>query len=189
MKLPIFPLPVYLLPGGITRLRIFEQRYLNMVRDVNNSGGFAIRYSQQNNKGLLANWASWVNIVDFDKEADGVLSIDVMCEKIVSIDSFSISSDKLMRAEVREQPHWEDQTPTKISQDLVIQLKYFFSQNLHFNELYKEKFFDDAFWVCRRWLELIPINFEQKEHFIQEMTFNQTVEFIQSILLINNEVK
>ncbi len=31
VNLPIFPLPVFLLPKGVTRLRIFEERYLKMV--------------------------------------------------------------------------------------------------------------------------------------------------------------
>ena len=31
IELPLFPLSIFLLPGGITRLRIFEPRYLKMV--------------------------------------------------------------------------------------------------------------------------------------------------------------
>jgi len=40
VTLPIFPLPVFLLPGGVTKLRIFEPRYLKMVSTASSGQGF-----------------------------------------------------------------------------------------------------------------------------------------------------
>ena len=38
-ELPLFPLSTVLLPGGRLDLRIFERRYLDMVRDCSRGGG------------------------------------------------------------------------------------------------------------------------------------------------------
>ena len=41
MRLPLFPLNVYLLPGGILPLRLFEPRYLRML-SLSQAHGFAL---------------------------------------------------------------------------------------------------------------------------------------------------
>ena len=43
MKRAIFPLPVFILPEGATKLRIFEQRYLDMVKEAaKDNTGFVV---------------------------------------------------------------------------------------------------------------------------------------------------
>ena len=81
MNIPIFPLSIYLLPQGITRLRIFEQRYLNMVKNVHKTNGFVISYYQDSPnldiESKISAWGSWVEIVNFMQGDDGILVIDV----------------------------------------------------------------------------------------------------------------
>ena len=42
-EIPVFPLRAVLFPGGFLPLRIFEQRYLTMIRDcARNDSGFGV---------------------------------------------------------------------------------------------------------------------------------------------------
>lgn len=186
MILPVFPLPIYLLPGGITRLRIFEQRYLKMVRNVNKTNGFVIIYNKGETNEI--NWGSWVEIIDFNQQDDGVLTIDVKCRSLVDIDSGAMTenSDKLMMAPVKNKEHWGNISTADTSEILTQQLTQFFFHNPSFNDLYKTKHLNDPLWVCRRWLELVPVNIFHKQYFVEGMTFTKAVGFLES-LFINND--
>ncbi len=190
MKLPIFPLPIYLLPNGITRLRIFEQRYLNMVRDIKNTNGFAISYSTGKPNEVLPTWASKVELVDFDMTDDGVLIIDVKCTHLVNIDELEYDDNKLLVANVSTKSHWsssvninDNALPALLNQPL----KAVFAQNKILNDLYKETFFDDALWVCSRWLELMPVSFQHKSHFTSPDSFEEALQFIETVLISNQD--
>lgn len=190
MKLPIFPLPIYLLPNGITQLRIFEQRYLNMVRDIKNTNGFAISYSTGKSNEMLPTWASKVEIVDFDMTDDGVLIIDVRCTHLVNIEDAQYDENKLLTATVSPKLHWS--SATDVSNDVLPEvlnqpLKKIFSQNTELNSIYKETFFDDPLWVCSRWLELIPVSFQHKSHFTSPDSFDEALQFIETILTNNQD--
>jgi len=80
-SLPLFPLPVVLFPRARTRLRIFEQRYLDMTRDCAASGsGFGIVHVQPASDGRPARHAAIGTeavIEDFTTLEDGLLGIDV----------------------------------------------------------------------------------------------------------------
>ena len=70
-NLPIFPLSVFLLPEGMTKLRIFEPRYLKMVSIASKGQGFVI-WAKGDNKSISDSpWGSWVEIINFDKAEDG----------------------------------------------------------------------------------------------------------------------
>lgn len=91
--LPIFPLPVFLLPNGITRLRIFEPRYLKLVKIASTEQGFIILLQSEKPETTDITWGSWVEIINFDSGEDGVLEIDVKCKslvKILSINNLSL---------------------------------------------------------------------------------------------------
>lgn len=190
MKLPIFPLPIFLLPQGITRLRIFEQRYLNMIRDINKTQGFVIRYNSSQTGFIKPDWGSLVNIVDFDHGDDGVLTIDVKCEALVELTNYHHNSEQLLFADAQIKRHWsqelaqdKDQNQSEhLDNELSQQLEYFFRKNDAFNYLYQEKFFQDEIWVCCRWLELLPVTFQNKQLFVENNTFTLATKFIESIL-------
>lgn len=202
MKLPIFPLPIFLLPGGITRLRIFEQRYLNMVRNAEKTKGFAIRYYSSSKSFLAPNWASWVEIIDFDMKSDGVLMIDVKCHSLVTILETERNHENLLLATISEKNHWlsdinldglkadiiSDMTmATKITL-LTEQLSWFFNRNPEFDKLYQDKNYQDPYWVCCRWLELLPVNFADKALFVEPSSFPAAIQFIDNILSLKSDL-
>lgn len=185
MKLPLFTLPIYLLPGGMTRLRIFEQRYLNMVKNSSKTNGFAIRYSKSNEMNNEANWASWVEIIDFNTSDDGILTIDVQCKSLVMIDSTALNHDELLIGEVSPKEYWSDVDAYPDAQQLREQLKLFFQKNNMFEHLYIQTYFDQSSWVCSRWLELIPVSFDNKEQFLKPDSFHQAVKFLNTIIKVD----
>lgn len=117
LTLPVFPLPIFLLPGGAVRLRVFEPRYLKMVKIASQEKGFVVWLNENKTKpGHSSNpsninstcWGSWVDIVNFDLGDDGVLEIDVKCHRLVELTSFEKDNDNLIFSTVGELNHWTE---------------------------------------------------------------------------------
>ncbi len=180
MILPIFPLPIFLLPCGITQLRIFEQRYLTMVKNSQKTRGFVIAYQDKNHS--LASWGSWVEIVDFDADDKGMLNINVQCKQLVSIDDAYRQEDGLLLAHVNDLPHWS-QTDVSTNCDLLRQeLINLFSSHDVLADLYQSPDFDEDAWVVARWIELLPLDFNSKAHFVNANSYETAVTFLSSVL-------
>ncbi len=79
-RIPLFPLPMVLFPGALMPLRIFEQRYLDMVREcTRNNSGFGVIRLEQNKDQPRAQHAAIgteAQIEDFSTLDDGLLGID-----------------------------------------------------------------------------------------------------------------
>ena len=79
MRLPLFPLNVYLLPGGILPLRLFEPRYLRML-SLSQAHGFGLcllgTRREDGQMPLLA-LGTRVEVTDFNQLDDGTLGITV----------------------------------------------------------------------------------------------------------------
>ncbi|WDE10161.1 LON peptidase substrate-binding domain-containing protein [Thalassomonas haliotis] len=180
MKIPIFPLPVYLLPGGITQLRIFEQRYLNMVKNVGNTQGFVIAYVLDDAR--MSKWGSWVDIIDFDSDEEGLLNITVKCKSLVSISDTSKQADRLLCGTVTPMEHWQASTDRQDCHFLQQQLKWLFNEYEALQQLYQSCYFERDDWVCARWLELLPVKFEDKSFFADKDSFLAAVAFLNVIL-------
>lgn len=184
MKLPLFPLPIFLLPQGVTRLRIFEARYLKMVKIAAANNGFLIRLSYKENRDIT--WASWVDIINFDQGDDGILQIDVKCKSLVSITNVEQDKDKLDYAHVQPKQHWQPHQHDNISRYLSSSLKIVFADNTELSTIYDNNFVDEANWVIARWLEILPIKLLTKNNFADEASFDKAKEFLHSILTINS---
>jgi Lon protease-like protein len=186
VNLPIFPLPVFLLPGGITKLRIFEPRYLKMVSIASSGQGFVICL---NTKNIDANnnventlWGSWVDIINFDQGDDGVLEIDVKCKSLVVINTIEQDSDNLHFGDVSYIKHWSEMITDKASGELSTSLACVFEDNDGLNDLYPQKILDDSHWVLARWLEILPIDLSVKNDFVINHNFKEAKVFVESII-------
>ena len=60
MQLGVFPLPIILFPNGITRLRIFEPRYVRLVKQAAAGDGFALSVYMPNTEFNSSKIAAWV---------------------------------------------------------------------------------------------------------------------------------
>ncbi|WP_157829148.1 LON peptidase substrate-binding domain-containing protein [Colwellia sp. 75C3] len=186
VTLPIFPLPVFLLPEGVTKLRIFEPRYLKMMSIASSNQGFVIWLNDTSinadDKGENMQWGSWVDIINFDQGDDGILEIDVKCKSLVVINSVEQDNDNLHFGDVSYIKHWSDMSTDKATSELSTSLESIFAQNEALNALYPEKLFNDSHWVLARWLEILPIELGVKNDFVVNHNFQKAKLFVESII-------
>jgi Lon protease-like protein len=192
-NLPIFPLPVFLLPGGITRLRIFEQRYLKMIQIASKGSGFVIVSNRTNStkESTVATpddeWGSWVDIINFDQGDDGVLEVDVKCKNLVQLLSIDKDEDNLHFGDVKISSHWSQSDMKTDNIPLFHSLVSVFEQSPLLENLYKDDMTANTQWVIARWLEILPINLEVKTLFSKGDSFQTAQEFVRSIVLSNKK--
>ena len=108
LELAVFPLPIFLLPGGRQRLRIFEPKYLAMVAHAAQGDGFIIATQDSTNSEHLSSWGTKVSIVDFNMSDDQILEIDVEGQQLVQLHGPFRDDDDLIKSQFRLLPHWPD---------------------------------------------------------------------------------
>jgi Lon protease-like protein len=184
VNLPIFPLPVFLLSKGVTRLRIFEKRYLKMVAHAMKNDGFIVLpYDKAEKVGDIPT-GSWVEIVNFDQSEDGLLLIDVQCKCLVDIYAMTQDKDKLHHGDVSVKAHWSDSGEDGTVDELADSLSKAFDDNPELTALYRQSDFSQDSWVIARWLELLPVSIDKKRLFAEPDSLNSAKEFLQNIILV-----
>jgi Lon protease-like protein len=169
---PLFPLNTVLFPGGPLPLRIFETRYVDMVRHCMRErcpfGVVLIQAGSEVGKG--ANEASAIGttarIVDFNALPDGLLGITCIGERKFTVSKHWQKDDGLHVGEVEfalpEEPidlpgeyHHLGELLRKVLPEL--------------GDLYATvpKHFSDASWVGCRLAEILPIALSEKQYCLE----------------------
>jgi len=113
VDLPLFPLSAVLVPGGRMPLRIFERRYLDLVRDCMRGGEpFGVvwirRGSEVARQGLpgpeLGAYGTTALIVDWDQLPEGLLGITIQGGDRFDLETTSARSDGLLVGRVTPRP-------------------------------------------------------------------------------------
>lgn len=114
MKLPLFPLGSVLFPGGRMALRVFEPRYVDLVRDsLKQNAPFGIVRIREGREVVqpgaepmprLAQIGTFARIVDWDATANGMLGIIVAGEAKFRLLSTEQRPNYLIVAEVEPLP-------------------------------------------------------------------------------------
>jgi len=184
MQLGVFPLPVFLLPGGVTRLRIFEPRYIRLVKEAIDETGFALTLYQPQLPFQTFPVGAWVKISDFTQLDDGLLGVTVVAEALVSLSKLDTEQDELRVANARPLAHWPRITspPEDLARVAAI-LSNMFDEYNELTELYPQPHFQDAGWVCARLLELLPLSLEEKTEFYQSDSFPAAWQLLQQVIL------
>jgi Lon protease-like protein len=85
MKIPLFPLGTVLFPGGPLPLRIFEQRYLDMIssclKNDSRFGVLLIRTGKETGDATTHSVGTLARIVDWYQGSDGLLGITAIGEE------------------------------------------------------------------------------------------------------------
>ncbi len=98
-RLPLFPLSSVLFPGGLIGLRIFESRYLDMVKErlrVNEGFGIVANVSEQAHA-LIGTEAI---IIDFSTLEDGLLGLKCRGHRRFRVHQTKAQADGLLVGEV-----------------------------------------------------------------------------------------
>jgi len=170
--IPLFPLSAVLFPGGPLNLRIFERRYLDLVRDCSRSGsGFGVCLILEGREvgepALPAAIGTLARITDFCTLPDGLLGISAEGGERFQVASTRVRSDGLMHGEVR---FWPDEPIVAIPPEhglLATILERLVEQIGGMLAKVERARFDDASWVGFRLAELLPLAQPEKQHLLQ----------------------
>ncbi|NND89286.1 MAG: peptidase S16 [Granulosicoccus sp.] len=171
MQLPLFPLTSIVLPGGLMPLRLFERRYIDMVKDCfKNETGFGICLIKRGRESGEVSEpyprGTRVSIVDFDQGSDGLLHITARGEEEFRLLTYASTDAGLLIGEVEPLPRRPATTMEPeyelLSQKLDLILSY-----LETDIRFEEKHLDDADWICHRLLEVLPLTAEAKFELLQ----------------------
>ena len=175
---PIFPLSTVLFPGGVVPLRIFEARYLDMVRDCMQQGsGFGVcliirgrevgQAADHEEIGCMARIAEW------EMEQLGLLQIRTIGTHRFRILARNVQKNGLVRADV--QPIADDPKigpPTDLAacallaQRLVEDLQS--RDDPPIRRMVEPPFaFDSAAWVSNRLCEFLPIPMKARQKLME----------------------
>ncbi|HUA88253.1 MAG TPA: LON peptidase substrate-binding domain-containing protein [Steroidobacteraceae bacterium] len=172
VTLPLFPLHTVLFPQGPLGLRIFEPRYLDMVRRCTRQGGSFVVVTilegqEAGAAARIANFGTQARIVDFDPLPDGLLGISCLGGQRARVLRFWQQSDGLNLGEVElvEAPP-ASALPAEL-QDLADLLRAVLPK-LGDPYAQLETRYEDAGWVADRWAEVLPLSALQKLVLLEE---------------------
>jgi len=170
VTIPLFPLHTVLFPGGPLPLRIFEQRYIEMVRDsIKNDSGIGICLIRDGSEvgeaattyeiGTLSKISYW------HRRADGLLGVTVTGEQRFRILSCEVADNQLTLAEVELIANEAAEPLPEAYQPLADRLRDIVEELGHpFITL--EKRYDSADWVGARLTELSNLSLANKQQLL-----------------------
>ena len=169
-QIPMFPLKSIVLPGGLFPLRIFERRYINMVKNcLKNETGFCITLVRaESDNGYITNiynYGCYVKIIDWNQLEDGLLGITVEGIKKVHVLESSLDEDNLLQGSIED---------IEVEKEYMLPQKYL-SLSKFYKKIYpnikdfisfKKERYADATWVSYRLTECLPLDSSTKNKLI-----------------------
>jgi Lon protease-like protein len=170
--LGLFPLHTVLVPGASLGLRVFEPRYLDLVRDCGRAGkGFGVCLILDGEEvGAPASAAAYGTealIEDFGSGDDGLLTLQVRGARRFHTHRVRVRDNGLQVADVQ----WCDPDPgdaVRPEHGLLVTLLERLIERVGGEYARAPKAqFDDAAWVGWRLAELLPLQDEQRQALLQ----------------------
>lgn len=193
--LPLFPLRTVLFPGGILPLRIFEPRYVDMIRwCMRESQGFGVVLLREGSDVLEGNAAdaakqqgahifdigTAAQIIDFDQADNGLLGIVAQGTEKFSVQSRYVETDGLMRARVRTLP--EVAQPLAPGYEAMVSVLKDLLTHPLIQELDPQVDFEQDSSVGHRLADLLPIAPELKQWLLEMSDAEQRLQELQDII-------
>jgi Lon protease-like protein len=170
--IPLFPLSTVLFPGGSLPLRIFERRYIDMVRDCSANGScFGVvlltRSSDGGQVSFHARMGTTARIFDFSTLDDGLLGIATRGEQRFVIRATSMRDSGLLMGDVDliNDPGPVD-VPEQFSVLSLVAGKFMEQLGERYPDFSPAQL-EDADWVSYRLSELLPLENEERQALLQ----------------------
>lgn len=170
-ELPLFPLNTVLFPGGPLPLRIFETRYLDMVRRClrEESGFGVVMIAAGREAGGSASFAgvgTEARIVDFSRLDDGLLGISCLGRERFRVLEAWRQDDGLNVGRVEAIPA---EPSVAVPADCAFMVDVLRKVLPELGEVYAAvpRRFEDAAWVGCRLAELLPLALEDKQGLLE----------------------
>ena len=186
--LPLFPLHTVLFPGGYLPLRIFETRYIDMVRTCLREGspfgvvllkqGGEVRQGDDDLTEFYELGASAL-IVDTDIGSDGMLHIEAQGQGRFRVLHSWSERDGLFRAQVE----WLPEATLVARSDADERLRNFLARIMeNADPQYPNACFDDPAWVVYRLLERLPVKLEDRQRVLGAERLDLTVRHLSAMI-------
>ena len=185
-EIPLFPLRTVLFPDGHLPLRIFEQRYLNMVRDcASGDRGFGVCLILEGEEAIApvkpAQVGTLAQIVDWYTLEDGLLGVSAIGTTRFVLQHADRREDGLLIGQVNWLP---EPAPCRVPESCSVlsQVLGRFMEKVgdHYPS-YTSESLDDAVWVGYRLAELLPLAAVEKQHLLE---LSDPLERLQNLLEI-----
>ncbi|HEY2144751.1 MAG TPA: LON peptidase substrate-binding domain-containing protein [Steroidobacteraceae bacterium] len=169
-SIALFPLNIVLFPGGPLPLRIFETRYVDMVRrcmrEDQRFGVALIREGNEVGPAETFDVGTLAKIVDFHQLSDGFLGLSCLGEQRFRIVGRGRQVDGLNLAQIEQLPSEPKLAVPERHARLPKLLESVLPQ---LGEVYAgiEMHLDDAAWVGFRLAEILPIAAAEKQFFLE----------------------
>ncbi len=190
-EIPLFPLNTVLFPDGLLPLRIFETRYIDLVRRCLRDGsGFGVvmilEGPEAGGPAKVCDVGTYARIVDFSQQPDGLLGIQVRGERRFRILERRRARDNLNLADVE----WlATEAPVPLPAEFA-ELRPALDHVLdQAGEPYAsiDRRLDDAGWVAGRLAELLPLAPAHKQHCLELDDAVERLRFLRPLFEITTE--
>ena len=197
---PIFPLNTVLFPRGVLPLRVFETRYVDMVRECMKSiapfGVVAIRAGNEvGNAAEPYDVGTLAHIIACDVEDLGVLLLHTQGGERFRIIEKRTQRNQLIEARIAPLP-LDDPGHTGESLTLCAKVLQVVIDELHrragdlpdadfINPFTEPHALDSPTWVANRWSEMLPIALEDKQELLELTDAGLRLQRVQSYLQEN----
>ncbi|MDH5378735.1 MAG: LON peptidase substrate-binding domain-containing protein [Gammaproteobacteria bacterium] len=170
-ELPLLPLHTVLFPGTRLPLKIFETRYIDMLRDCFREGTqFGVCLIREGEETGLAPKAyemgTVAHVEDWELRKDGFLGVNIKGGKRFRILSESVRPNQLLVGDIEYISEQEEiPTPEHFShlQDLLETLIARAKKSKVISELN----YESSSWLGYRLAELLPLRLSQRQYFLQ----------------------
>ncbi len=179
---PLFPLSTVLFPGGQMNLRIFEPRYLSMVRDCTRDGKpfgvlLLMRGQEAGEASSVVATGTLAHIVDFDALPDGLLGIRVQGGVRFHVDRAHSRDDGLLLGQISTLLA-EPGEPLPPEYALLGTLASNLIENLLPGAAPSKAQLDDASWVSHRLAEMLPFSLPERQRMLEMTNARERLQHI-----------
>jgi len=169
VDIPLFPLNTVLFPGGPLSLRIFERRYLDLVRDCTRNGsGFGVCLILQGREAgepsVPAAVGTVARIVDFYTLDDGLLGIRASGGERFRVERSRVRDNGLAHGEVQ---FWPDEPTIAVPPEYALLATILDRLLEKLETTFERSSLDDASWVGFRLAEALPLENRERQHLLQ----------------------
>ena len=184
IEIPLFPLRTVLFPGAVLPLRIFEQRYLTMIRDcARTDTGFGVCLIREGEEAVSpvkpAQVGTHAQVVDWYTLEDGLLGVSTLGTARFMTDSVWQQEDGLFRARITILPE-PPKCPVPEAYMVLSDVLGRFMEKV--GAQYPQSDPEDlqeASWVGYRLAELLPLSHIEKQHMLE---LTDPIERLQKLL-------
>ncbi|NII56268.1 LON peptidase substrate-binding domain-containing protein [Luteibacter sp. SG786] len=172
LDLPLFPLSNVLFPGGHLQLRIFEPRYIDLVRECARTGRafgvcMILEGREAGQPAVPAAVGTLATITDFHTREDGLLGIVAEGGLRFRVTRTRVRSDGQVRGDIVTWPE-EDALPLPAEFGLLATILERLAEQMMppwRHEVAVRS--DDASWVGFRLSELLPLDANECQHMLE----------------------